>query len=164
MVYLMCSLPSLTFGQVPPISLAEFFDDAKKHLSSKHVKRLESVDLQNINASKARGGLKRAEAMFNEVQHDISEIRTARRQNRIPNISRLPKAINNGNPLEREKHIMKHLWEELDTVEAGKTFTLTEVLVYKLKLQILSRLNSFDTERGAQILESVVNPDIRKEG
>lgn len=163
MVYLMCSLPSLTFGQIPPISLSEFFHDAKSQLSAKHFKKLEAVDLQKMNTPKTTSVLKSAEVILSEMWQDISEIRSARAQNRNPKLNRLPQTMLAGNPLEREKQIMQFLWEELDSVEAGKTFTLTEVLVYKLKLQILSRLNSFDAGRGAQVLESVINPTKRKD-
>ena len=64
----------------------------------------------------------------------------------------------------REEQIMQWQWEELDTIEAGKTFTFTEVVVYKLKLQIIIRLHSFDKEKGAQVLSSVVNPSKNMEG
>ena len=161
-VYLMTSLPSLTFGQVPPISIDEFNRDAKSQLSAKHFKILESVDIQKINATK--GGLENIASLLNDVQQELSEIRNAKAQKRQPKLERLPKTVITGNPLVREEKIMQWQWEELDTIEAGKTFTLTEVLVYKLKLQIISRLHSFDKEKGAQVLASVVNPSKNKEG
>lgn len=162
LVYLMTSLPSLTFGQVPPISIDEFNRDAKSQLSARHFKRLESVDIQLINA--AKGGLKSVTSLLNDVQHDLTEIRDAKAQKRQPKFERFPKSVITGNPLVREKQIMQWQWEELDSIEAGKTFTFTEVLVYKLKLQIISRLHSFDEEKGAQVLASVVNPSKNKEG
>ena len=161
MVYLMTSLPSLSFGQVPPISIDEFNRDAKSQLSASHFKKVESVDIQKMDATK--GGMKSITFLLNEIQHDLSEIRSAKAEKRQPKLERLPKRVITGNPLEREEQIMKWQWEELDTIEAGKTFTLTEVLVYKLKLQIISRLHSFDKEKGAQVLASVVNPSKNKE-
>lgn len=160
-VYLMSSLPTLTFGQVPPISMGEFNHDAKSQLSAKHFKELKSVDIQKMGDS-IKSGLKDITVMINDVQLDISEIRKARMQNRQPSLERLPKTTITANPLEREKQIMRWQWEELDSIETGKTFTLTEVIVYKLKLQILSRLNSFNIEGGSQVLASVINP-LKKE-
>ena len=162
MVYLMTSLPSLTFGQEPPISIDEFNRDAKSQLSARHFKRLESVDIQLMDA--AKGGLKNITSLLNDVQNDLTEIRDAKAQKRQPKLERLPKTVLTGNPLVREEQIMQWQWEELNTIEAGKTFTFTEVLVYKLKLQIISRLHSFDKEKGAQVLASVVNPSKNKEG
>ncbi len=161
LVYLMTSLPSLTFGQVPPISIDEFNRDAKSQLSARHFKKVESVDIQLMDAKK--GGMTNVASLLNDVQQDLSEIRNAKAQKRQPQLERLPKTVITGNPLLREEQIMQWQWEELDTIEAGKTFTLTEVLVYKLKLQIISRLHSFDKEKGAQVLASVVNPSKNKE-
>ncbi len=162
LVYLMTSLPSLSFGQVPPISIDEFNHDAKSQLSAKHFKRLESVDIQLMDASK--GGLKNITSLLNDVQNDLTEIRDAKAQKRQPKLQHLPKTVITGNPLVREEQILQWQWDELDTIEAGKTFTFTEVMVYKLKLQIISRLHSFDKEKGAQVLASVVNPSKNKEG
>ena len=161
MVYLMTSLPSLTFGQVPPISMDEFKDDAKKQLSKRHYKVLESVDIQKL---KTNSGKKNIALLLKEVQKDLSEAREAKAENRQAKLGRLPKNVFVGNPLEREKKIMQWQWDELTDIEAGKTFSLTEVLVYKLKLQILDRMNSFDDEKGTQVIESVVNPAKNKEG
>ncbi len=163
LVYLMCSLPSLRFGQEPPISMDEFIDEAKGQLSAKHFKKLEPVDIFKATDSDGKVGLKSIGNMLGDLQEDISEIRAAKAQKRTPNLARLPQATINTNPLEREKLIMRWQWEELDTIQAGEGFTLTEVLVYKLRLQILNRLSSFNKEHGLQVLESVVNPSKEKE-
>ncbi len=162
MVYLMTSLPSLTFGQEPPISMDEFNEDARNQLSAKHFRTLTLVDLEKMDAKK--GGIKSVSTLVNDVKHDLAEVRNAKKQNRQVMFGRLPKAVLSGNPLQREENIMKWQWEELDTIESGKTFTLTEVMVYKLKLQILLRLQSFDKSKGAEVLASVVNPSKNEEG
>ncbi|MCY1723336.1 DUF2764 family protein [Prolixibacteraceae bacterium Z1-6] len=163
LVYLMCSLPSLSFGQSPPISMEEFTSDAKSQLNRKSFAKLEAIDIQNMSLNSTKAELKKFSAMFTGLKEDISEIRHAKTQRRSPRISALPKTILAKNPFEREMDILKWQWEELDSIEAGKTFTLTEVLVYKLKLQILTRLDSFNTEKGSKILASVVNPAKKKE-
>lgn len=161
MVYLMTSLPSLTFGQVPPISIEEFKQDASKQLSGRHYRALEAVDIQLLEAK--QGGVKSITSLLDDVQNDLLEVRNTKAYNRQPKLNRIPKNVIAGNPLEREQNMMKWQWEELDSIEAGKTFTLTEVLVYKLKLQILIRLHSFNEAKGAEVLASVVNPSSGKE-
>lgn len=156
MVYLMTSLPALTFGQEPPISMDEFTKDAKSQLSARHFNKLEKLDIQNLHTKK--GGIKNIAGLINDVKDDLIEVRSAKMQNRPASYKRLPKHIFVENPFQREVNLMKWQWEELDTIEAGKTFTLTEVLVYMLKLQILLRLHSFDKNKGAEVLASVVNP------
>jgi len=163
LVYLMCSLPSLKFGQVPPITMDEFTEDAKSQLSAKHFKNLEPVDIYQATDSEGKVSLKSIAVMLDEMKEDMSELRAAKAQRRTPNLARLPLTVVNANPLEREKLIMRWQWEELDTILAGEVFTLTDVMVYKLRLQILNRLNSFNKERGSQVLASVVNPPKKKE-
>lgn len=164
MVYLICSLPSLSFGQAPPLSHDEFTDEARSQLSAKQLGKLNKITIQGITDQKAKGSLAKLANMLGEVQQDETEIRNARRKNHQPNINSLPKAILTDNPLEREKRIMQWQWEELDTIEAGKTFTLTEVLVYKLKLQILIRMQSFNADKGAAVMASIVNPESNSRG
>lgn len=162
MVYLMSSLPSLTFGQMPPISLSEFNNDAKNQLSEKHFKMLDALDILGKKGNEI-AGLKSVKSMLDSVNRDISEVRKAKVQNRQPSLERLPGSVLSGNPLQREKQIMQYMWEELDSIELGKAFTISEAMVYKLKLQILSRLHSFNAERGMEVLSSLVNPSKNKE-
>ncbi len=160
MVYLMTSLPSLSFEQVPPITINEFNDEAKSHLSARHFRRIESVDIQKLDS---KVGANSVSSLINSIKKDLSEVREAKAQNRQARTERMPNSVLRGNPLEREIKILQWQWEELQDIEAGKTFTLTEVLVYKLKLQIVSRLYSFNQKKGAEVLASVVNPGKKKE-
>ncbi len=160
MVYLMTSLPSLSLGEAPPITIDEFNDDAKCQLSSRHFKVLQSVDIQKLES---KVGVKSVSSLINSIKEDLSEVREAKKQNRQAKPERMPNSLLKGNPMEREMNILHWQWEELQDIEAGKTFTLTEVLVYKLKLQLVERMNSFNKNKGAEILASVVNPGKNKE-
>lgn len=162
MVYFLCSLPSLTLGEKPPISLDEFHGDAKEQLSSRQFELLKRLDIRGANAD-ALGGLKSIAALLSEFQRDLSEIRKAKAESRQPNLFKLPKKVTEANPLEREQQIMRYQWEALDSIEFIEAFTLTKAAVYKLKLEIVIRQDSFDASLGRQILASVVNP-YREEG
>ena len=146
MVYLMTSLPSLSLGEAPPITIDEFNDDAKRQLSARHFKALQSVDIQKLDA---KVGVRSISSLLETIKEDLSEVRKAKKQSRQAKPERLPLNALRGNPLEREMNIMQWQWEELQDIEAGKTFTLTEVLVYKLKLQLVERLYSFNKVKGA---------------
>lgn len=160
LVYLMSSLPSLSFGQRPPISLGEFNDNAQKQLSDKLFQRLQLTNIRGTEEDWKKGKCGKIECLLKELQHDRIELRNSRRQHRRPELDHLNKTLVELNPLERERTIMQWVWEELETIEFGKTFSFTDVMVYKLKLQILHRLNSFNTERGEKILAAVVNPTL----
>jgi len=141
----------------------EFTEESKSQLSEKHFKKLEPVDIYQATDSEGKVSLKSIAVMLDEMKEDMAELRAAKAQRRTPGLVRLPLAVVHANPLEREKLIMRWQWEELDTIVSGESFTLTEVMVYKLRLQILNRLNSFSKERGSQVLASVVNPPKKKE-
>ena len=161
-IYLICSLPSLTFGQVPPISFKAFLHEANSQLSAKNRKKLESIDIREMLMNTEKGELKSFIDLLANIQEDISELRQAKANKRNPNLVKLSNSIVDKNPLEREIQIMKWQWEELTSIESINTFTLTEVMVYKLKLQILLRLHSFNAEKGAHVRASIVN-SIKKE-
>jgi hypothetical protein len=158
LVYLSCSLPSLSYAQAPPISLEEFNDEARNQLSVRDYKKLEKTDIRLTEGKTKNGPVKRISQLFSELQQDVSEWRNAKVQKRKPELLRLEKIPLNLNPLERENQIMQWQWEELDSIVSGKAFTLTEIMVYKLKLQILWRKDSFNSDKGAQVLASVVDP------
>jgi hypothetical protein len=157
-VYLIAGLPSLTYGRPATVSLAEFTDVAREQLSESEYNQLELLDIRDLGKATQISGLKSVGELFGELQTDKFEIRKARQQERTPNVLNIPRKVLDQNPLEIEKHFMKALWDELDSIGSLQSFTLTEVFVYKLKLQILERMNTFNKEKGLGILEAVVNP------
>jgi hypothetical protein len=157
LVYLISSLPSLSFGQHPPISIENFYSDAKEQLPSSVFSKLQEIDLKNIHETNS-GKIQNFVDLMDQVKMDLLEIRNAKKNERSPNISTIPKAILDLNPLEREKYLMRWQWDQLTDIDAGEVFTLKQLFVYKLKLQLLHRLNSFDATKGGEILETIVNP------
>lgn len=158
LVYLMCSLPSLSYGEKPPISNEEFLWEAQSQLSKKSFRKLEELSFQNISSDPVKGKLKKFTTLIDDIQKDMSEMRSARRQKRAPDLINFSKSIVELNPLERELAIMQWQWDKLSDMEVGATFTMTELMVYKLKLELVHRIHSFNEEHGAKVLDSVVNP------
>ncbi|WP_133249973.1 hypothetical protein [Marinifilum breve] len=161
MIYLLSSLPSLSFDQHPPITMEEFLSDAKAQLGSGRFQKLESLDFKEVDTFNK--DLKGFDKIMLQYRDDLKEIRKAKAENRTPGLMILSNDLVSKNPLECEKSIMKWQWDELSSLEAGENFTFTEILIYKLKLQILSRLESFQVEKGRQVLESVVNPKMKED-
>ena len=117
---------------------------------------LETVDLRQMD-SDDQGKLKHFARLYTDLLGDITELRNAKTEKRPVRLAHLPKSLADVNPLEREKQIMHWQWGRLDELEAGNTFSLVNVLVYKLRLQILHRLQSMEPESGKQVFESVIN-------
>lgn len=161
MTYLLCSLPTLSFAHHPPISMDDFLSDAKAQLGSGRFQKLESLDFREVDTFNK--DLKEFEDIMFQYREDVKEIRKAKAEKRIPNLMVLPNEVVSKDPLECEKAIMKWQWDELSSLEAGEHFTFTELLVYKLKLQILSRLESFQVEKGRQVLQTIVNPKMKED-
>lgn len=162
LVYLISSLPALSYGQVPPISIDNFHAQSKDQLSSKQFDKLLDLDLKSFEESKTRK-LKKFVDLIEQLNSDLKEIRTAKKGDRIPALQLLSKTVLDQNPLEREQSIMKWQWEQLTNIDATETFTLAELFVYKLKLQILVRLDSFSTNKGMELMEKIVAPPKKME-
>lgn len=162
-VYLTCSLPTLYYNQIAPITLAEFYEEAGAQLSEKNFEKLKSMDLQDVNGRNVQARMNSFWDLERGLKADLAEVRKARKDGQRPNVHTLPKSFADKNPLEREKVLLKIQWDALGDLEFGETFSFTGVLVYKLKLQILERLASFDVKKGRQVLASIVNPAKEKE-
>lgn len=156
-VYIISSLPALSFGEKPPISMDEFIHDISSQLSKKNFSKVAHIDIRDINKTSAGSKLNSVAALQNSIQDDLGLIRKTKRDNNLPKLNILSKVLIESKPLERERLLMKLYWDELSSIEFGESFTLAEVMIYKLKLQILERLNSFNTEKGRTIFESLVN-------
>lgn len=159
-VYLISSLPTLSFGEKPPISMDEFMHDTSLQLSKKNFAKVEQINIHRLNKKSITRKLNSMITLQNDIQYDLELIRKAERVNTTPNIKSLSKTIVDSNPLEREELLMKLLWDALSSIEFVESFTLTEIMIYKLKLQILERVNSFDADKGKTVFDSVVNPQI----
>lgn len=162
-VYLMNSLPSLSFGQAPPISLEEFSDMARSELSARGFKALERVSMRDEDSKSRKIKLKGLHKMHTGLLKDMAEIRNSRMEKRPARLNLLPDTVLEANPLDREIGIINWQWDYLDALVANKSFTLSEVIVYKLKLQLLFRMHSFNKERGIKVLDSVVNPQKKED-
>ena len=158
LVYLMCSLPSLSYGEKPPITNDEFLQEAQSQLSKKSFQKIEQFSFQDISTGSVKGKLKKFATLIDELQKDMSELRAARKQKKSPELINFSKSLLELNPLERELAIMRWQWDQLTAMEVGANFTMTELMVYKLKLELVHRIYSFDEEQGAKVLDSVVNP------
>jgi len=152
----------LTFGQTPPMSLESFLSEAKEQLSISDYDALCKLDLKNPDETVGENLLQFRE-LLKQLKTDILEVRNAKSNQRTAVLQTLTKTVFDQNPLEREISIMKWQWEQLTNIDFGESFSFTVVLVYKLKLQLLHRFNSFNTENGLNTLESIVKPPKKME-
>ena len=156
-VYLISSLPTLYFGKKPPISMDEFMHDVSVQLSKKNMAKVEKINIQSLSEYADNNKLNSIVTLQGDIKHDVELFRQAKKDNNATKPESSLKTILDSNPLEREKLVLKLQWDELSSIEFGESFTLTEIMIYKLKLQILERLYSFNAEKGQPVYESAMN-------
>lgn len=131
--YLIASLPHLAFSDAPPISREKFLEECAKWLTPSDFTKLSEGALE---------GWKDFDFGFRE---EIKEAREARGKSILGETS----------PLLMEKKFEEERWNFLEDREIGRHFDLETLVIYFLKLQILERLASFDTEKGKVLFESI---------
>jgi hypothetical protein len=143
--------------------MEEFREMARNQLSARQFKMLETMSMQELNEKAEKKRLKSVKAILDGLQQDLLKIRNARTARQQPKPDHLPASVLEENPLDREMQIMRWQWEKLDAITVGKAFTLSDVIVYKMKLELLFRAMSFDAEKGAAVMSSVFNPSKKEE-
>lgn len=66
-------------------------------------------------------------------------------------------AVNTENPLEAENFLNRHRLSFLESLRPMNTFSEDSVFYYGLKLKLLSRMRSFDTEIGKTAYKNIYN-------
>lgn len=172
--YLVSSLPHLSFTQdkgeqerVSSIltayagvsettdSLSHILEEeAAKYLNSEQYGLLRQIHWNTIHRSPFRNDKNIVISTIADFMYDLKEsiarLRLLRRQYRgAPPASENPTLwLMPGTPLEEELQIMQLQWETLDALSAGYFADFEAMVIYKLKLILLSRVWSFDQATG----------------
>jgi|YNPMSStandDraft_1061717.scaffolds.fasta_scaffold76376_1 hypothetical protein len=155
--YLVASLPALTFGAPPPMSLDRFRALCREQLTSKDYAELDAL----LEGGPARSGFVQTwRHRETQLRNAVARARAARRSVEVRPYLRehagfdvaleraVSDAMSHANPLEREmelEHIRWHLAEELARFHE---FDLEGVLSYALRLRIAERLQGWNEGLG----------------
>ena len=171
--YLMSSLPNLSFqnteelkGRVISLlqkyagvganekSMVEILDsEAEKFLPASTFCIFQKINLRNIHEKEFQQSKSTVLSTFSkftfELKNEIKQMRISQKESdEKSSKSSLEKLIGQGTPLEKEVQIMKYQWEKLEDLSVGHFADLEELIAYKIKLMILTRWWSFQTEKG----------------
>lgn len=135
----------------------EFMHDVSVQLSKKNMAKVEKINIQSLSEYADNNKLNSIVTLQGDIKHEVKLFRQAKKDNNATKPESISKTTLDSNPLEREKLVLKLQWDELSSIEFGESFTLTEIMIYKLKLQILERLHSFNAEKGQAVYESAMN-------
>ena len=154
--YFVSTLPMLSVDRSVPITYQDFLSKAKEQLSRKDYEDLRSASFDADGKAHAR--LVRSwQSFVSSVKDELIYQRAKRlgiagyeRPSYLPKelADRIEDAVNDDNPLDAEKEILSLYFDFLSDNDSSSQFSSDALMVYGLKLQILERLESFDTEKG----------------
>lgn len=166
------SLPSLSFGRDPGLSVADFDGLAADQMPPEKLAELKSGTLAVNREPGSAAGLPRIYADYTRFEQylrtRIAERRAGRDEDHAVKLpdpelyfgevdAALAPAAAAPDPLEREKLIDRIRWRMLDDLEAGHEFDFDGLCVYRLRLAILNKYRGRSAERGRSSFNAAVD-------
>ena len=166
--YIISSLPALSFGAKPPMSLERLLSMCKDMVRESDMKALEAVKEGALYSKAAAGiGAFKKWASFDiMLKNEIVALRAARkkidpskfmRQNGDPESYRAShiaiNAYRAASPIDTEKMLDIERWRELDDMSFGHYFDADALAIYALKLAILEKWEKIRTADKMALLE-----------
>lgn len=148
--YLISSLPYLTFGDEPPVTVEWFMAECRKWLSPGEMKVLLSADVRRHEIMPEDIELVKSWKKFDmELREELAGVRMDRKfggGQKAP--ERLKEVMEQETPLLMEQKLEKIRWDFIEGKTTGHYFDIEALVMYFLKLQILQRLATFDKDEG----------------
>jgi hypothetical protein len=161
--YIIAQLPRLVFNKPDGHSEKDFLAEAGKWLGKRDLGILSSIDLDGSAPFKKGPRVWQAFQVFEQTfRDDIAAWRKARHDGQDYKPSQFPLSlIKEGNPLEIERKLLEFRWNFLDAMEKDHHFDIDVLVLYMLKLKILSRLSLFSREKGQAVFDKLIqeNPN-----
>lgn len=171
--YTVASLPMLSYGEQPGLTVADYLADCHKWLKPAEWDLLSTATLvpdstiesDSVSADEFRKWeislrnelvLLRASAMG--LEPDIF----TKKSERYPDTASLAAhAFKQESPMDAEDALNRGRWQFLENLKVGHFFDLDFLILYSLQLQILERKSCFDEETGfaryQEIYQNILN-------
>ncbi|HDP97974.1 MAG TPA: DUF2764 family protein [bacterium] len=148
--YFVAQLPTQFFGKETDITSEKFLTEAEKWLDVADYSILSRVDINNYLPDKRNPRILQGYQHFEEqLRTDIARFREARKKETDYKPAAIPAAIlKEGNPLQVEQKLLELRWNVIDEMQRDHHFDLAFLILYYLKLQILTRYFTFNKEEG----------------
>ncbi len=182
--YVLASLPHLSFEDGPELrskvssilkkyaspsvgnkNLVTILEDEADKFLDAHTSRLfREISLHKIHSIHFQESKNKLLGAFSKYVHDLKQqlipLRMVRRnKEKLSDAEKQQLPIDLGSPLEEELQFMKLQWNKLETLTIGHHTDFTALIGYKLKLMLLLRWWSFDTERGFELFVQASKED-----
>jgi len=164
--YFISSLPTLTFGEKPPMSTSDFIENSKQWLPKNDWQDLNTI-AKNSNELKKNIALKWKNFNENLIYLLAAERATRLGKDQSPYLekaglvepavrSAVQDALKASDPSEAERILDKIKWNFLDDISIMHHFDFNIALSYLLKLKILERRATLDKKTGKDILNKSI--------
>lgn len=160
--YLITSLPFLQLNVSPSINLEELNRRVVENVSASAFKKFQKTDLWEEDYSPT-SAVVAVRNFKKKLTAELANIRQAKINKAAFITEILPGDFTLLNPLEAELAINKEMWKTMDQFSFGHNFDLTEILIYKLKLQLLERQFSFNPDMGMEKVKALILSQKNKE-
>ena len=160
--YVIAQLPMLSFDKPSPMTIEHFLDETKKWLSPRDYSTLSGIELDDTqNPNRGSATLRMVRLFEHRFRRDLALWRQSQKKDG----EYKPEAFNlslvqEGNPLEIERKLLRWRWDFIDTVEKDHHFDLDTLILYFLKLWILKRLSIFNKEIGLERFRNLVSAEL----
>jgi hypothetical protein len=166
--YFASTLPSLSFGDVPPWSVEDFVAECARHLTSADFRALKTLVADGSSEQDAN-----VVKHWRETQASLGNAIVRHRAHRRgtepsphyrppayvdPSLAkRVDEALTRPTPLERERALDQLRWHLIGEWMGHDLFGCRVILGYALQLRVLARWTSFDKDIGRRTARGVMD-------
>lgn len=167
--YFIATLPMLEFGAKAAFSYEDFLARAKEQLSDFDMDIIKRAKLGPFEDAKdSLAALREWKDFEITLRNELARHRAAKLTKDFSKFARGEHyiepfisgfahwAVNQESPLEAELYLDRTRWDKLEDLARGHYFDIDYLIMYALKLQILKRWKTINSEGGMQILEDLI--------
>lgn len=160
--YLVASLPLLRFDEAAPLRSGEWLEMCREQVTGEDYELLSRISFADLSARDDDHAAWRAYSSWETALRNELAVQRARRLERDPGpylreapfqagLAALAKeALAAGTPREVETALDRGRWYFLEELETGAQFDLGRLVVYRLKLLLLERIDRFRPGTGGE--------------
>jgi hypothetical protein len=140
-------------------------EEVEKYLTPKQYEQFNAVQLKTIHQEqfqkKSKAVVSEFSMFMNHLKQRLKAFRIAKKSNESATkvqsefIETLPE-----NPLDAELYLLKIQWHKLESLSIGHYSDLSALILYKLKLQVLLRLWSFNEKVGFDVFQKSLKAEL----
>jgi hypothetical protein len=160
-IYFAAEMPMLRWGDEDFPTIQDFLEEGKKWMTPEDYSVLIHARSDHYEKRDIPGVYRSYLKFEYDLRKELAAYRQAHKEGHEYKLSYIPvQLVKEGNPLEVEKNLMKYRWKWLEEQEFGHYSDRDFFVIYYLKLQLLHRLASFQTEAGADHFETFVKENL----